>query len=124
MPTSTAAQLARFDERLNAIERLLSSIAEDQKAASDSRRRGYEAQERTEREIIGITHRLAAVEKSVDAIRPTTAELERVRDRVVFAGSLGKALWDIGKALISAVAGAAAAGAAAAWYALTGRPPP
>lgn len=119
MTSSTGAQIARLDERLNAIERLLSSIAEDQKAASDSRRRGYEAQERTEREIIGITHRLAAVEKSVEAIRPTTAELERVRDRVVFAGSLGKALWGVGKALISA-----AAGFAAAWYALTGRPPP
>lgn len=119
MPQSTGAQIARLDERLNAIERLLASIAEDQKAASDSRRRGYEAQERAEREIIGITHRLAAVEKSVEAIRPTTAELERVRDRVVFAGRLGATLWSIGKALLSA-----AAGAAAAWYAMTGRPPP
>lgn len=119
MPNSTAAQVARLDERLNSIERLLAGIAEEQKAASEGRRRGYEAQERTEREIIGITHRLAAVEKSVEAIRPTTAELERVRDRVIFAGSLGKALWTIGKTLLSA-----AAGAAAAWYALTGRPPP
>lgn len=119
MPNSLGAQVARLDERLNAIERLLAGIAEDQKAASDSRRRSYETQERTEREIIGITHRLAAVEKSVEAIRPTTAELERVRDRVIFAGSLGKAVWATGKVLISA-----AAGAAAAWYAMTGRPPP
>ncbi|EKF16938.1 hypothetical protein [Nitratireductor pacificus] len=119
MPGSTEAQVARLDERLNSIERLLASIAEDQKSASEGRRRSYEAQERTEREIIGITHRLAAVEKSVESIRPTTEELERVRDRVVFAGRLGQTLWSIGKALISA-----AAGAAAAWYAMTGRPPP
>lgn len=119
MPNSLGAQVARLDERFNAIERILTSMAEDQKAASDSRRRSYEAQERTEREMIGITHRLAAVEKSVEAIRPTTTELERVRDRVVFAGALGRALWGIGKALLSA-----AAGFAAAWYALTGRPPP
>lgn len=119
MPNSIGAQVARLDERMNAIERLLSGIAEDMKSASDSRRRSYETQERTEREIIGITHRLAAVEKSVEAIRPTTAELERVRDRVIFAGSLGKALWGAGKVLISA-----AAGFAAAWYSLTGRPPP
>lgn len=119
MANSTGEQVARLDERLNSIEKMLTAIASDQKEASDGRRRGYEAQERTEREIIGINHRLTAVERSVEAIRPTTVELERVRDRVVFAGTLGRALWGIGKALISA-----AAGAAMAWYSLTGRPPP
>ncbi len=119
MAVSTEAQVARLDERLNGIERAVASILEELKAASEGRRRGYEASERVEREIIGITHRLVAVEKSVEAIRPTTVELERVRDRVVFAGSLGRTLWGIGKALLSA-----AAGAAAAWYAITGRPPP
>jgi prefoldin subunit 5 len=119
MTDNTEAQLARLDERLNSIEKSLAAIAEAQREASAGRRRGYEAQERTEREIIGITHRLSAVEKAVDAIRPTTTELERVRDRVVFAGSLGKALWAIGKAVL-----AAAAGAAAVYYSLTGRPPP
>ncbi len=59
------------------------------------------------------------MEKSVESIRPTTAELERVRERVIFAGSLGKFVWTIGKGLLSA-----AAVAAAAWYAMTGRPPP
>lgn len=112
-------EIARFDERLKSIERMLSEVVASQKEASEGRRRGYEAQERTEREVIGINHRLSAVEKSVEAIRPTTIELERVRDRVIFAGSLGKAMWSIGKALLSA-----AAGAAAAWYAMTGRPPP
>lgn len=119
MSTSTAAQIARLDERLNAIERTQAMILEELKEASAGRRRSYEASERAEREIIGITHRLTAVEKSMDAIRPTTAELERVRDRVIFAGSLGKAMWGLGKALL-----AAAAGAASAWYAMTGRPPP
>ncbi|MEP9389673.1 hypothetical protein [Mesorhizobium sp. KR9-304] len=113
------SQVARLDERLNSIERILVGIADAQKEAVDSRRRGYEAQERTEREMIGINHRLTAVERNMDSIRPTTAELERVRDRVQFAGKLGQGLWSIGKGLLSA-----AAGAAAAWYALTGRPPP
>lgn len=113
------AQVARLDERLNSIERILSGIADAQKEATDGRRRGYEAQERTERAMIGIDHRLIAVEKSGEAIRPTTIELERVRDRVQFAGKLGQILWSVGKGLL-----AAAAGAAAAWYAITGRPPP
>jgi hypothetical protein len=112
-------EIARFDERLKSIERMLGDIVSAQKEASEGRRRGYEAQERTEREVIGINHRLSAVEKSVEAIRPTTAELEKVRDRVIFAGSLGKAMWGVGKALL-----AAAAGAAGYWYAMTGRPPP
>lgn len=119
MAGSTEEQVARLDERLKSIERMLAGIADDQRTASEGRRRGYEAQERTEREIIGINHRLLAVERNVEAIRPTTVELERVRDRVVFAGSLGRALWGVGKALLSA-----AAGAAAAYYSLTGRPPP
>ncbi|TJV51173.1 MAG: hypothetical protein E5Y01_16430 [Mesorhizobium sp.] len=116
---SMEAELARFDERLKSIERMLVEVVASQKEASEGRRRGYEAQERTEREIIIINHRLGVVEKSVDAIRPTTAELEKVRDRVVFAGSMGRMLWGVGKALISA-----AAGAAAAYYSLTGKPPP
>jgi lysylphosphatidylglycerol synthetase-like protein (DUF2156 family) len=70
-------------------------------------------------EIVGIKHRLDGLEKSMDAIKPTTAELERVRDRVLFAGKLGAFLWSVGKALIYA-----ASGAAAAWYTMTGRPPP
>lgn len=116
---STEALVARLDERLTGIGRQLDSIGAEQKAASEARRRGYEAQERTEREMIGINHRLTAVEKQIETIRPTTDELERVRDRVHFAGRLGQFLWSIGKALLSA-----AAGAAAAWYAMTGRPPP
>lgn len=116
---STEAFVARLDERLTGIGRQLDDIAIEQRSAAESRRRVYEAQERTEKEIIGINHRLTAVEKSVESIRPTTDELERVRDRVQFAGKLGQVLWSIGKQLLSA-----AAGAAAAWYALTGRPPP
>lgn len=119
MADNMEVEIARFDERLKSIERMLVEVVASQKDATEGRRRGYEAQERTEREVIGINHRLSSVEKSVEAIRPTTAELEKVRDRVMFAGSLGKFLWSFGKALISA-----AAGAATAWYMLTGRPPP
>ena len=41
------------------------------------------------------------------------------RNVKLFAGSLAKAMWGIGKALL-----AFAAGAAGAWYSMTGRPPP
>lgn len=119
MADNMDAELARFDERLKSIERMLLEVVSAQKEASEGRRRGYEAQERTEREMIGITYRLTAVESAVNNIRPTTNELERVRDRVMFAGSLGKVVWSVGKALL-----AAAAGAAGAWYTMTGRPPP
>lgn len=116
---STEAVVARLDERLKGIGKQLDGIADEQKSAAEARRRVYEAQERTEKEIIGMNHRLTAVEKQIETIRPTTDDLERVRDRVMFAGKLGQVLWSVGKGLLSA-----AAGAAAAWYALTGRPPP
>lgn len=119
MPDSMEARFARMDERQISQGETLKAILAEMQTATQSRKRVYEAQERIEREFIGFQHRLDAVEKSVESIRPTTDELERVRDRVIFAGSLGKALWGAGKVLISA-----AAGAAAAWYSLTGRPPP
>ena len=119
MAGSIQTQVARLDERLNSIDRSMTAVLEEMKAASESRKKVYESQEATGREIIHIHHRLDAVEKSVDAIRPTTEEYKLVRNNVVFAGRLGQTLWSVGKALLSA-----AAGAAAAWYALTGRPPP
>ena len=112
-------EIARLDERLKSIERMLVDVVAGQKEAIEGRRRGYEAQERTEKEVIGITHRLTSVEKSVDSIRPTTAEFERVRNNVMGAGAFGRFLWAFGKGLI-----AAAAGAVAAYYSLTGRTPP
>lgn len=109
----------RVEEQLKAVEKALVALAQQGIEAAEARRRGYQAAEETRREIHDLKQRLESLEKSVDAIKPTTAEYAQVRDRVVFAGSLGKAVWSVGKALI-----AAAAGAAAAWYAMTGRPPP
>ena len=116
---STEVMVARLDERLAGIGKQLDMISIEQRSSAESRRKIYEGQERTEKEIIKLKHRLETVENGIEAIRPTTVELERVRDRVQFAGKLGQVLWSIGKGLLSA-----AAGAAAAWYALTGRPPP
>lgn len=109
----------RLEEQFKAVVTSLNLLTEQGKEAAEGRRRGYEAAEATRIEILKINHRLDGLEKSVDAIRPTTAEYAQVRDRVAFAGSLGKALWAAGKALI-----AAAAGAGAVWYQMTGRPPP
>lgn len=116
---TTAERLVRVETELKNVTSALNTLAAQGTEAAASRRRVYEVQEKTAQEIIHIHHRLDNVEKSVEAIRPTTAELERVRDRVIFAGSLGKAMWGIGKALL-----AAAAGAMAYWYAMTGRTPP
>ncbi|WP_210205642.1 hypothetical protein [Pseudaminobacter salicylatoxidans] len=89
------------------------------KEAAKSSKRGYEASEACAPEIHDIKHRLHGLEKTVDAIRPTTAEYAQVRDRVVFSGCMGRWLWGVGKALISA-----AVGATACRYAMTERPPP
>jgi hypothetical protein len=116
---SIAERQVRVEEQLKNVVASLLTLTQQGHDAAESRKRGYEAQEATRLEIVGIKHRLDGLEKSMDAIKPTTAELERVRDRVLFAGTLGKLVWGVGKAVISA-----AVGAAATWYALTGRPPP
>ena len=116
---SQGERLVRVEEQLKAVEKALVVLAQQGTEAADARKRQYEAAEKLRLEINDIRHRLDGVEKSIDAIKPTTAEYAQVRDRVAFAGSLGKALWAVGKALL-----AAAAGAASAWYTITGRPPP
>jgi|GEM_PF-3178291 len=119
MPGSTEAQVARLDERLNSIERLLVSLSEDMKAASDSRKKVYEVQEATARDLIRISHRLENVENEVKAIRPTSDEYLKMREQVRGAGTLGRWLWIAGGIVISG----------AGWLVLlytkiTGRPPP
>ncbi|MBN9074275.1 MAG: hypothetical protein J0H34_22285 [Rhizobiales bacterium] len=116
---SMAERQVRLEEQIKAMVASLAVLTQQGHEAAESRRRGYEAAEAMRLEILGIKHRLDGLEKSVDGIRPTTAELERVRDRVMFAGRLGQMMWGVGKALL-----AAAAGAAGYWYAMTGRPPP
>src|SRR5690606_26134213 len=72
--------------------------------------------------VMRTTHletEMHSVKQQVQAQGAITEEVKVARDRVIFAGTLGRILWSIGKQLL-----AAAAGAAAAWYAITGRPPP
>lgn len=116
---SIGERQVRIEEQTKALVAAVATLVDQGKEAAESRRRVYQAQEETRIEIVNLKHRMDGLERSVEAIRPTTAELERVRDRVVFAGTLGRWLWGVGKALLSA-----AAGAAAAYYTLTGRPPP
>jgi len=116
---SMAERQVRLEEQLKAVVLSLATLTQQGHEAAESRKRGYEAAEATRIEILGIKHRLDGLEKSVEGIRPTTAELERVRDRVMFAGRLGQAVWGVGKAVLYA-----AAGAAGYWYSMTGRPPP
>lgn len=114
-----AERQVRQEEQIKALIAAVATLVEQGKEAAESRRRGYRAQEEIRIEIINLKHRMNGLERSVEGIKPTTLELERVRDRVMFAGKLGQGLWGAGKIIL-----AAAAGAASAWYALTGRPPP
>lgn len=114
-----AERQVRLEEQMRALTAGVGALVEQGKEAAESRRRVYQAQEEMKIELVNLKHRMDGFERGLDAIRPTTAELEKVRDRVIFAGSLGRALWGAGKAIL-----AAAAGFAAAWYSITGRPPP
>ena len=119
MAQSTGERLARLEALFEGASRSLEILTQQGRDAAESRKKVYERQEKTARDIMMMNHRLDQVEKGIEALKPTSAEYERVRDRVVFAGRLGRVLWSIGKGLL-----AAAAGAASAWYAMTGRPPP
>lgn len=119
MSGSTEAQVARLDERLNSIEKMIAIALEEIRSASDGRKRMYEGMESTARDLLKISHRLETVENEVKAIRPTSDEYLQMRERVLGAGKLGYWLWRIGGVLLSA-----AAGFGAAYTYLTGRAPP
>ncbi len=116
---TTGERLARLEERVGAISTSVDTLTRQGEAAGESRRRVYEEQEAIRSELAATRSDIARLHEAIAAIRPTTEEYKQVRDRVIFAGRLGRFLWSIGKALLSA-----AAGAAAAWYAMTGGKPP
>ncbi len=127
MTDASLNDIYRLVGELGGTVRGLDSKVDDIKreaAASEEKSAAYRQGVREElgNLVLRTTHletELHSVKTKVDAQQAITDEVKTVRDRVLFAGSLGKVLWSIGKALI-----AAAAGAAGAWYALTGRPPP
>lgn len=119
MPGSTEAQVARLDERLNAISESLSAIVSEMKEAAASRKHNYQVQEGMARDLIHITHRLENVEKEVSAIRPTNEEYLQYRERVRGAGILGIGLWKLGGVIL-----AAAGWLYSVYLIITGRPPP
>lgn len=116
---TTAERLIEVETRLETIVSKLSEIAADLKAASESRKKVYDNQESLSKQMVGLDWRIQTLEKEVAAFAPTSREYERFRERAIGAGTLGRWLWRLGGLLISA-----AAGAAAAWTTLTGRPPP
>lgn len=119
MPDSTESRLARIEERLTGVAKGLVDITTELRAASESRRRTYEAQETMRSDIMVIRARLDHVEADLRAIRPTTDEYKALRERVTGAGTLGVILWRLGGIMIGF-----AAGAASIYTYLTGRPPP
>ena len=114
-----AERQVRLEEQMRAVVSSLASLERQGHEAAESRKKGYEAAELVRFEIMGIKHRLDGLERSVEGIKPTSAEYAQVRDRVVFAGTLGRVVWNVGKAVLSF-----AAGMAATYYAMTGKPPP
>lgn len=94
--------------------------------ADESRAKIYERlddmaqrETRIEGEVKSLGDRVVSIEKKVNEQATITEEVKTARDRVIFAGTVGKVLWSIGKGLL-----AAAAGAAAVYYQMTGKPPP
>lgn len=78
--------------------------------------------ERLDQLVIRITHvesDLSGVKRQTDDMQSVTDDVKAMRQQAQGAGSMGRWLLKIGGWLLSA-----AAGAASAYYTLTGRPPP
>lgn len=112
-------RIAVVETKLETIISQLGEIARDLATASESRKKVYEAQESVGRQIMTLDHRIQTLEREVAAFAPTSANVERLRERAIGAGTLGRWLILLGGWLVGA-----AAGLMQAYTWLTGRPPP
>lgn len=98
--------LTRFDM----IERQLAE-------GSEGRRRTYDKVETVGRELLLLTTKVEGLEKSVAGMSPTVQEFVTMKQQAQVAGKLGSLLWNTGRILLAAAAGAAAYLASmSAWF--------
>lgn len=98
--------LTRFDE----INRQLAE-------GGEGRRRTYEKVEAVGRELLLLTAKVEGLESSVASMSPTVAEFITMKQQAQGAGKLGSFLWNSGRVLLAAAAGAAAYWATmASWF--------
>lgn len=81
-----------------------STISSDLKEAKQSRKDQYDSTEALRGQISKMDSRVANVEQSLAAAKPTIDEFISVKNKVIGAGVAGKWLWAICGALIGVIA--------------------
>lgn len=95
--TMIVNRLDALDSRLDGID---TRMTQSESAAGESRRRMHERQEGQGELLVGVSHRLEAVEKAVDGAAPALKEYADTKVKVAAAGALGRLLWKAGKWLL------------------------
>lgn len=116
---AVAERLASLEAKVDAMQVTQATLSRQDEEAARSRARIYEGIEAIKLTLVTVNHRLDVLDAADRAMQPSLAELRNLRERAAGAGTLGVWLWRFGGLLISF-----AAGIAAAWTAMTGRPPP
>lgn len=97
----------------------VAALSESHKDASESRRRMHEELQALTLEIHTLRSEVKGLTERMNAIEPGVKDYLGMQQQVAGAGKLGKALWFIGGVLLTL-----ASSGVAAWYSMTGRPPP
>lgn len=119
MAESPEVQIARLEEKVNALTDLVKLLTDEVRSGNESRKALYQEQEKMRLDLVEIRHRVGHVQDGLNAMRPTAAEYAQLTQQVVGAGKLGAFAWKAGGFVL------AAAGWLAATYTYwTGRPPP
>lgn len=113
-------------ELTSGVRGLAARIDENEKRNVAAIQEANESRANVHRRLDDIAMRTAHLESDVTAVKrqnkemqAVTDDVKRLRQQAIGAGTLGQWLLRIGGIILSA-----ASGAAAAWYAMTGRPPP
>lgn len=92
---SMEAKIARIDERIN-------TVLDEVRRASEGRKHQYEKLEDLSKAVLKVENRVENVEKTLSVATPAIDEFMIIKHKVVGAGVMGKWLWGVGGALLSA----------------------
>lgn len=99
-----AERMAVLETQMQHAAKALDTLVAQGEAASESRKRVYEAQEEFRREMQGMKSTVESLDRRVGAMEPSVEDYRMKVIQVNAAGKLGRMLWAIGGFLLASAA--------------------
>lgn len=99
-----AERMAVLETQMTHATKALDTLVVQGQAASESRKRVYEAQEEFRREMQGMKSTVESLDRRVGAMEPSVEDYRTKVIQVNAAGRIGRVLWAVGGFLLASAA--------------------